>query len=295
MMARIRTIKPDFWTDETLTECSLSARLLFIGTWNFADDRGNLEASAKQLKMKIFPADNIDCKPLLQELITHGLLTEYSVSGVSYLNIKGFVKHQVINRPSKSNIPDVELNDNSVTTHGVLTEYSLTEGKGRDSGMEGISPSALVSPSAQPLSLNTQSLKTSQELKTINNSPEQIIFKHWQEVMNHPRSVLSDKAEKLIKARMKEGFTLENIIDAINGCAKSPHNMGENERNTRYDGLDLILRDGENTNRFMGYNTTLKPYKPKIDGLSKAGNKSVEAMNQWLSEGEKPTQDSDEF
>ena len=131
-MARIRTIKPEFWTDETLTECSLSARLLFIGSWNFADDNGNLEHSAKQLKMKVFPADDVKVTPLLNELIAHGLLIEYSVSDKKYLHIKGFLKHQVINRPSKSNIPPF---DESLRTHGTLTEDSLTEGKG--SGREG--------------------------------------------------------------------------------------------------------------------------------------------------------------
>ena len=134
-MPRIRTIKPDFWTDETITECSLSARLLFIGTWNFADDNGNIEASAKQLKMKIFPDDNIKIASLLGELISHGLLTEYSLNGCKYLHIKGFKKHQVINRPSKTNIPKY---DDSLITHGGLTEDSRTEGKGREGkGKEG--------------------------------------------------------------------------------------------------------------------------------------------------------------
>lgn len=129
-MARIRTIKPDFWTDEKITECSLSARLLFIGTWNFADDEGNLQASAKKLKMQIFPADNIDCQPLLDELITHGLLIEYSVNDEKFLHIKGFKKHQVINRPSKSNIPHMPVADDSLSTHGVLIDGR--EGKGRE-------------------------------------------------------------------------------------------------------------------------------------------------------------------
>jgi hypothetical protein len=71
--------------------------------------------------MKVFPADNIDCQPLLNELITQGILTEYSVNDKKYLHIKGFKKHQVINRPSNSNIPQP-----------LLTEDSLTEGKGRE-------------------------------------------------------------------------------------------------------------------------------------------------------------------
>lgn len=281
-MARIRTIKPDFWTDETLTECSLSARLLFIGTWNFADDRGNLENSHKQLKMKIFPADNVDCKPLLQELITHGLLTEYSVSGNSYLNIKGFIKHQVINRPSKSNIPDIQFNDNSVSTHGVFSDGSLTEGKGMDSGMEGIAPAASVSPSAQPVG-NNKSVEVlkSKPLKTVDNSTGYEVFEHWQTVMNHSKAVFNDKAKTLIKNRFAEGFTVDSLKTAISGCAKSPHHMGENDSKTVYDSLELILRNGENVNRFMGLDASLKPYKPKIDGLSAAGNKTANAISDW--------------
>lgn len=129
-MARIRTIKPDFWTDEKLTECSLSARLLFIGTWNFADDNGNFQASAKKLKMQIFPADNIDCQPLIDELITHGVLIEYSVNGEKFLHIKGFKKHQVINRPSSSSIPTPDFSDDSVSAQGVLIDGK--EGKGKE-------------------------------------------------------------------------------------------------------------------------------------------------------------------
>ena len=39
-MARIRTIKPEFWTSEQVVDCSPTARLLFIGLWNFCDDGG---------------------------------------------------------------------------------------------------------------------------------------------------------------------------------------------------------------------------------------------------------------
>lgn len=137
-MARIRTIKPEFWTDERLTECSLPARLLFIGMLNFADDNGNLAYSAKRLKMQIFPADSVDTQPLLDELLTHGVLMEYSVNGEKFLHIKGFRKHQVINRPSVTAIPKPQFMEDSLSTHGVLTEDSLTEGKGMEgSGMEG--------------------------------------------------------------------------------------------------------------------------------------------------------------
>lgn len=130
-MARIRTIKPDFWTDEKIVELSFEARLFFIGSWNFADDNGNLQRSARKLKMQIFPADAIDCEPVIQSLIAHGLLIEYFVNGETFLHIKGFKAHQVINRPSKTGLPGPE----SSSTPAPLTEPSLTEGKGE--GKEG--------------------------------------------------------------------------------------------------------------------------------------------------------------
>jgi hypothetical protein len=134
-MARIRTIKPDFWTDEKLTECSLSARLLFIGTWNFADDNGNLDRSSKQMKARIFPLDNIECEPLIQELIAQGLLTEYAVNEKIFLHIQGFTKHQLINRPSKPVCPEydesLKIEKHSLSAHGVVTlEGKVIESKG---------------------------------------------------------------------------------------------------------------------------------------------------------------------
>jgi hypothetical protein len=132
-MARIRTIKPDFWTDEKIVELSFEARLFFIGSWNFADDNGNLQRSARKLKMQIFPADAIDCEPLIQSLMTHGLFREYEVNGEKFIHIKGFKAHQVINRPSKTGLP-VPDSGSSPTP---LTESSLTEGKGEEGSRKG--------------------------------------------------------------------------------------------------------------------------------------------------------------
>jgi hypothetical protein len=136
-MARIRTIKPEFWTDGTLGECSPIARLLFVASLNFADDNGNLERSSRQLKAQAFPYDDIDCEPLVAELLRHGLLIEYQVSDRKYLHIKGFLNHQRIDRPSKCRIPVYE---SSMSVRPTLVEPSTSpravrEGKGRD--MEG--------------------------------------------------------------------------------------------------------------------------------------------------------------
>lgn len=104
-MARIRTIKPDFWTDEKVVELSAFARLLFLGLLNFVDDEGRGEFRPKSLKMKILPADNIDIDPLFEELIQSGMLLAYSFEGNDYFQIKNFGKHQKIDKRRGSKFP----------------------------------------------------------------------------------------------------------------------------------------------------------------------------------------------
>lgn len=101
-MARIRTIKPEFWTSEQIADCSPIARLLFIGLWNFCDDGGNHPASYRTLKMQIFPGDDFttsDIERMVDELLRAGLLVKYDADGKAYWNVTGW-KHQKIEKPS---------------------------------------------------------------------------------------------------------------------------------------------------------------------------------------------------
>lgn len=104
-MTRIRTIKPEFWTDEKVVELSAFARLLFIGIWNFCDDEGRMVYSPKRLKLQIFPADALDVAALFDELLAAGLVQVYDADGTSYLVVRGFVKHQKIDKRSPSRLP----------------------------------------------------------------------------------------------------------------------------------------------------------------------------------------------
>lgn len=105
-MARIRTIKPDFWTDEKIVELSAFARLLFIGLWNFADDEGRMTYSPKKIKMQVFPADSLDISALFGEIRRESLIDVYIVDDIEYLQIKNFAVHQKIDKRTSSKIPE---------------------------------------------------------------------------------------------------------------------------------------------------------------------------------------------
>jgi hypothetical protein len=129
---RIRTIKPDFWTDEIIGELSITSRLLFIALWNVADDQGNLMCSLKQLKIQTFPYDDIDITFYLHELIKHQLIIPYVVDNKSFFHIKNFLKHQKINRPSPAIYPI--FSEYSVNNHILFNDNSL--GKEGSKGKE---------------------------------------------------------------------------------------------------------------------------------------------------------------
>lgn len=148
-MARIRTIKPEFWEDEKLAKLPVYARLLFIGTWNFADDNGVLLANPVLMKSHIFPYEDIGISTIsewIDILVENGMLIRTTYNGKDYLVIRKFLIHQKINRKSiRINLPlpvVLKVIDEYNKTHGVLTESSLQEreqgiGKRNDgTGME---------------------------------------------------------------------------------------------------------------------------------------------------------------
>lgn len=110
-MPRIRTVKPEFWEDELLGVMPRDARLLFIATFNMADDEGILRWTPAYIKAQAFMYDDdltiSDVGKLMQCLTDTGLVFPY-IGGSARQQmalVVNFRKHQRINRPQKSKLP----------------------------------------------------------------------------------------------------------------------------------------------------------------------------------------------
>lgn len=137
-MARIRTVKPEFWQDEELAALHPSTQLLAIGLLNHADDYGYFKAHQALVKAAVFPFNE-------GSLNIHGMLTELSniayielfegTDGKPYGIICGFSKHQKVNRRSPSKIePLRQFTESSVSTHGALTGGTGNREQGKEQG-----------------------------------------------------------------------------------------------------------------------------------------------------------------
>lgn len=110
-MARIRTIKPEFFKHEDLFELELETglpvRLAFIGLWTISDRDGRFKWRPRQIKTDVLPYDNCDFSRVLDALWSRGFIQKYVSGRDEYGYIPSFTAHQVINnRESASTLPD---------------------------------------------------------------------------------------------------------------------------------------------------------------------------------------------
>lgn len=108
-MARIRTVKPDFFADEKISNLKRDVRLLFIGLWVFSDDYGTVRSNPVWIKSNVFPYDEElrvnDVKTWLDALVKARMLEPFEYNREGFYNIRTFSAHQRVEKPSKPIIP----------------------------------------------------------------------------------------------------------------------------------------------------------------------------------------------
>lgn len=133
-MARIRSIKPDFWTDEKIVELDFADRLLFIGLWNFCDDHGYFNYRPKRIKMQVFPGDDYDVVKGLRTLFDSSLIALYGTFEGVVGHVRGWDKHQRVSNPTKERFQPSDLHEYTNYDEAVQSprEDSRVLGKGRE-------------------------------------------------------------------------------------------------------------------------------------------------------------------
>lgn len=126
-MARSRNIKPGFFTNDELAECSPLARILFAGLWTIADKEGRLDDRPKKIKALVLPFDNVDCEDCLKQLHDRKFINRYTVNGEGYIQISNWRKHQNPHcKEAASEIPE-QCNEESEPEEEQLKNSSNTE------------------------------------------------------------------------------------------------------------------------------------------------------------------------
>ena len=297
-MGRIRTVKPELFIHDELYDVEevsgLPVRLAYIGLFTVADREGRFIWRPRQLKAQLFPYDDLDFSTVLNALAKAGFLTHYKVNSKEYGVINSFTNHQQINskeaqsklpalvdgeeiaenpplNESTSPVPDVHMSSDELPSPVKgANENSNGEGKGREGkgtrkGKEGVVSNDTCPAIAEPTSNRAAQV--------------QEIFSHWQTVLGHSNAKLDSKRKRDIEQGLKSGYAVDQLKLAIDGCSRTPHNTGDNERNQRYDGINVIFRNADQIDRFIR-----NAGQPAVPQMSKAGRSTQAAAAQVMSE-----------
>lgn len=74
------------------------------------------------------------------------------------------------------------------------------------------------------------------------------LFAYWQERCGHPNALPSDNRKRKVKARLREGYTPEQIRCGIDGAAKAAYTSDDGRR---HDDLELICRNASKLDSFI--------------------------------------------
>jgi hypothetical protein len=128
-MPRIRTIKPDAFTSDSLSSVPRGTRWTFAGLWTYFDDEGRGRADPRLIEAALYPVDDnttvrdvADDLDLLERI---GAICRYIVEGRRFIHAPKW-GHQKINRPTESRLPPCPKCDESLATHGGLSESVMS-------------------------------------------------------------------------------------------------------------------------------------------------------------------------
>lgn len=130
-MARIRSIKPEAFHSESLSQCSVEAERTFWGMSTMADDEGRLKDQPAVINGALWcmrpahTADHVDDE--ISQLVTSGALCRYvSADGKRLVHFPSWDAHQSINRPSVSKLPPCPKHDPGAEDPGEFSETTVS-------------------------------------------------------------------------------------------------------------------------------------------------------------------------
>lgn len=138
-MARIRTIKPEFFTSADILALTPLSRLFYVSLWCEADREGLLKWDTETLKFRYFPKDRVDIELMAAELVNQGLIRILiGDDEKEYAEIPSFKNHQVINNRESESILTARVKEASPRVQAEGKEGRERKGK-EGKGKEGAS------------------------------------------------------------------------------------------------------------------------------------------------------------
>lgn len=275
-----RVIREGLIDSERVQQLDEPTQLFFVKLMLKADDYGSYTGNSHLLRAALYPfgTDSVlqDIPLRIERCIAAGLISVYAVGGLKYLYIHKFGQHV---RQKKRRFPEPPKNICDPNEKPMNSDCAAIDVHScKQESLSYLLPTRAESESETNLNLNPKLEKKKQRQKDRQTLVENRIFDLWCSAMNHPHAKLDRKRRAKIRDRLKDGYTEDQLKTAIAGCRNSPHHMGQNDRGTVYDDLELICRDASHVDKFI----KLASANGNVLQLSTAGRRTAEAGLRWL-------------
>lgn len=255
---RSRMLKASFFVNDQVASLSPLTRILFQGLWCLADREGRLENRPLRIRAAVLPFDDCDVEAMIDDIERTGLIATYVVHGQKLIQVTGFAKHQKVHpKEQSSELPGLEA----------------SKSRGKKPPSRGMQPAGREKqPANQPLSFPSLSLPSvpsetlaskDSGMSTCVDAPAPVdqVFAYWAEKLNHPRSLLDPDRRKLIRARLSEGGTVEDLCRAVDGVLVDIESWPDRRR---FDGIEYVFESRASVEKFLDLAIKGNP-KPKAD------------------------------
>lgn len=250
-MARLRTLKPEFFTHELLCELTPLHRLLYEGLWCYADRDGRLEDRPRYLKTVVLPYDACDVDSMLADLHAKGFVVRYQANGKHCIAIPAFPRHQkphpreapsLLPPPPPASAQVIEMSKAIPRQDlGVAEPYLKTAeqdlGAPQPGGLGDLGLGGICLGELQP-ALPSQ----------IPDALE--VYAHYRETFHRRQPEPNASQRDRILCALREGYDVQELKRAIDGLANSDWHRKRN-----FLGLDHVLKDRETIERCIGWAT----------------------------------------
>jgi hypothetical protein len=240
----------DWKKDAELSMCSLATKGFWfelLGAMHELGRSGQITGTAQQLS-RVCRCTAAEAEDAIRELAETQTATVMERNG-NYTIINRRMKREFKEREQvKERVNKFRKKESVTLGNKKVTQPQSDENK-KDMGLSSNGNENVTSYSSSSSSINVTNVTKSET----SSDAVATIFTHWQTRLNHPHARLTTDRRRRIAARLKEGFTVDQLKAAVDGCAASPFHRGENDHGTIFDSIDLIFRNGEKVEQFASF------------------------------------------
>lgn len=243
-MPRARNLKYAFFTNDELAEHDPIDRLFFQSLWCLADYKGDIVWRSKKIKALTLPYDNVDIDSVAINLDKSGFIRFYSDGDNIYLNVTNFLEHQNPHKNERDKGSDIPAYTEELRQLIDLKGLTINPDKSRSNqDKDGSNRADSFNPI--PDSFNPIPDSCIVENDSTTNESEKCI-EHLNRVTNSQYRPV-DSNVKFLKARFKEGYTLDDVFKVID--FKASEWMGTKEEKYL---RPATLFNAEKFNQYIG-------------------------------------------